>query len=82
LGRLPPKAGQVLEAILYRGGLQRGEISTVLGVTPRHARRIVASLLERGALASETSRAPLLLAFPAILAGRWMSGLFPGPSEP
>lgn len=77
---LPPKAGQVLEAILYRGALPRGEVGDLLGLTTRHARRIVASLFERGVITSESSRAPLSLAFPAALAGRWMPGLFPEPA--
>jgi Fic family protein len=77
LNALPPKAGQVLEAALYRGELPRGEVSELLGLTTRHARRIVATLLERGVIASESTRAPLRLAFPATLASRWMPGLFP-----
>ena len=76
-GVLPPKSRQLLEAILYRGALSRGDVSTVLATGDRQARRIVSALLERGVLASESSRAPLALAFPAALAGRWMPGLFP-----
>jgi Fic family protein len=74
---MPPKAGAVLEAILYRGELPRGEVAALLGLTPRHARRIVSELLARGVLASEGPRDPLALAFPASLASRWMPGLFP-----
>ena len=77
LNGLPPQAGQILEAVLYRGEMPRGEVGELLGLTPRHARRTVATLLERGVLASEHSRAPLHLAFPAALASRWMPGLFP-----
>jgi len=78
LGHLPPKSGAVLEAILYRGELPRGEAVTVVGTGVRQARRIVTSLLERGVLESETPRAPLRLTFPAALGSRWMPGLFPG----
>ncbi len=77
LDTLPAKAGNVLESVLYRGELPRSEISTLLGVTPRHARRIVSSLVEKGVLVSDGPRDPLRLAFPAALAGRWMPGLFP-----
>lgn len=76
-GELPPKAGLVLEAILYRGELPRGDADTLLGTGERQARRIVSSLLGKGVLVSETTRAPLRLAFPAALASRWMPGLFP-----
>ncbi len=74
---LPSKAGRVLEAILYRGEIPRGDVAGVVGVSARHARRIVASLTERGVLVAGSSRAPLRLAFPASLAPRWMPGLFP-----
>ncbi|MCB2262820.1 MAG: Fic family protein [Candidatus Thiosymbion ectosymbiont of Robbea hypermnestra] len=74
---LPPKAGRILEAILYRGELPRGEVPELLGASERNARRIVAALAEHGVIVSENTRAPLRLAFPAKLASRWMPGLFP-----
>ena len=76
-GTLPPKAGMILEAILYRGELPRGDVADILGMGDRQARRVVAALIERGVVVSETTRAPLRLAFPAKLASRWMPGLFP-----
>lgn len=75
--RLPKNAGAILEAVLYRGELPRGEIPALLNATDRTARRATSALLERGVLASDSPRAPLRLAFPAALAGRWMPGLFP-----
>jgi Fic family protein len=75
--RLPPKSGAVLEAILYRGSLPRGDVADLLGMGKRNARRVVAALTDRGVIKSESTRAPLFLAFPATLAGRWMPGLFP-----
>ncbi len=77
MGELPTKAGAILEAILYRGELPRGDAGTLLGTGERQARRIVSSLLDKGVVVSETTRAPLRLAFPAALASRWMPGLFP-----
>jgi hypothetical protein len=50
---LAPHSDKILEALLYRGELQRGVI------------------------VSDSSRAPLRLAFPASLAARWMPELFP-----
>lgn len=76
-GSLPAKAGNILEAVLYRGELPRGEVASILGASDRHARRVVASLNEDGVIASESTRAPLRLRFPAKLASRWMPGLFP-----
>lgn len=75
--RLPPKSDIVLKATLNRGELPRGEVSELLGVTDRQARRVTSSLLDAGVLVSSGIRAPLTLAFPATLAGRWMPGLFP-----
>lgn len=76
-GALPPKSGRVLEAVFFRGELPRGEVDTLLGTSVRSARRIVSELVQREVLVSESTRAPLRLAFPAALAERWMPGLFP-----
>ena len=67
---LPAKSGAVLEAILYRGELPRGDVDTLLGSSERSARRLTSALIERGVVTSESSRAPLRLAFPATLASR------------
>jgi Fic family protein len=80
-GTLPQKAGSILEAILYRGALPRGDVPNLLGTSDRHGRRVVAALTERGVLVSNTTRTPLRLAFPAKLAPRWMPGLFPEKSQ-
>jgi hypothetical protein len=77
LGRLPPKAGLVLDALLYRGTLPRGEVPDLVGTGERQARRVVAALIDAGVVTAQTSRAPLVLAFPAHLASRWLPGLFP-----
>lgn len=81
LERLPPKSGNILEAVLYRGDLPRGDASAIVGTGDRQARRVVSALVERGVLISETTRAPLRLSFPATLASRWMPGLFPDKNE-
>ena len=78
---LPPKAGAVLEAVLYRGELPRSDVARILGTSERNARRVTSALLERDVLVSSSTRAPLRLAFPAKLAPRWMPGLFPEPSR-
>jgi len=77
LTALPPKSGHILEAVLYRGELPRGDAAVVVGTGERQARRVVSALLEKGVLASDSPRAPLRLVFPATLASRWMPGLFP-----
>lgn len=79
-GTLPQKVGSVLEAILYRGELPRGDVAPLLGQTARHARRMVAALIERNVIVADGPRDALRLAFPAALASRWMPGLFPDPT--
>jgi Fic family protein len=76
-GALPSKAGVLLEAILYRGELPRGDVAGILGLGNRQARRVVAALIEHDVVVSQSIRTPLRLAFPAKLASRWMPGLFP-----
>ena len=76
-GALPPKSGNILEAVLYRGEVPRSDTAGIVGTGARQARRVVSALLEEGVLASDGPRAPLRLVFPATLASRWMPGLFP-----
>ena len=76
-GALPIKSDTVMRALLYNGELQRAEIPAILGLGERGARRVTSALIESGAVASDSSRAPLRLVCPATLAGRWMPGLFP-----
>ena len=76
-GSLPTKSDAIMRAVLFQGELSRAQAVELLGVTDRAARRVTSALLEIGALTSKSTRAPLKLAFPAKLAGRWMPGLFP-----
>lgn len=77
MGKSPLHSSQILETILYRSEIPRGEIPEILNVTDRHARRITSSLIEKGIITSDTPKAPIKLVFPAALASRWMPGLFP-----
>ena len=74
---LPPKSDIILKTVLYQGEVQRSETASILGMSDRAARRITSALIDIGALTSESTRAPLYLAFPAKFADRWMPGLFP-----
>jgi Fic family protein len=77
LGSLHEKSGLILDAILYRGELPRSEVTGLIGASSRTASRVVSSLIDYEVVKSETSKAPLLIHFPAALASRWMPGLFP-----
>jgi Fic family protein len=81
VGTLSPKASAILDAVLYRGSIPRGELDAVVATGDRQARRIASTLLDLGVLVSDSSRAPLRIAFPATLAARWMPGLFPDRQE-
>ena len=81
-GRLMPKSGAILEAILFRGELPRGDVPALVATGERQARRTVSSLIGAGVITSESSRAPLRIVFPARLAGRWLPGLFPDEIAP
>lgn len=76
-GELPPQSRIIMREVLCRGEIPRGEVTRLLGSSPRHARRITSVLLKRGILVSRSTRAPLRLAFPAEFASRWLPGLFP-----
>jgi Fic family protein len=77
--QLAPKADIVLDALLDRGQIQRGELPYLLGVSDRQARRVVQSLFRAGAVHSHSPRSPLQPKFPATLAPRWLPGLLPEP---
>jgi Fic family protein len=77
LGALPAQSVRLLEAVLHRGELPRGEVDEIARTGERQGRRILSALLDRGVLGSDGPRAPVHLAFPAELAQRWMPGLFP-----
>lgn len=74
---LPSKSDVVLKMALYDGEVKRADIPEQLGVTERTAARITSALVKTGVLTSESTRAPLRLAFPATIADRWLPGLFP-----
>ena len=58
LNNLPPKANNILEALLYRGELPRGEAAAIIGTGERQARRVVSALIDLGVVTSESTRAP------------------------
>lgn len=76
-GSLHEKSGLILEAILYRGELPRGDVTRLLDLSSRTASRIVSGLFDHDVVTSETPKAALRIHFPAKLAPRWMPGLFP-----
>lgn len=81
MGRLLPKSDAILKTILFRGELLRKELPEVTGVGERQSRRIVAALTKLGVIKTAGTKAPLHLAFTAVLASRWLPGLFPDKAD-
>ncbi len=76
LRSLPPRASAVISLLLV-GELPRGDIQSITNSSPATARRVISALSDFGIVVSESSRAPLKLAFPAALASHWLPALFP-----
>jgi len=72
-----PKAILLLDAILYRGEVSRGEVAQIISTKARYARLVVADLEKHNVVRSRTPYGRLRINFPAALAPRWMPGLFP-----
>jgi len=67
----------VLREAVLAGEVERGMIPMLTGYEERGARNVTAALVEAGMLAASSHRAPLRLAFPAVIAERWFPNLYP-----
>jgi Fic family protein len=74
---LKPEAFVLLEQVLQRGELQRGEAGRVTGLKERVARDLLASMLNAGILGSDTPKGPVSLRFPLDAAEILFPKLFP-----
>ena len=76
-GRLPKGTFPLLREALLAGELPRGKAAEITGYGERMARNVVAGLVRKGYLKSESSRKPLILAFPIDAVERWFPRLYP-----
>ncbi|MGB3224952.1 MAG: Fic family protein [Desulforhopalus sp.] len=67
----------ILREALLAGEVQRGRAGEITGYGERMARMVVAELLKKGYLKSETTRTPLILSFPIDALERWFPKLYP-----
>ena len=83
IGLLPPPPGagafraeatRLLEQLVYRGAIPRGEVRTLLNLEERTARRVTGILVAEGFVESTSTRAAIRLKIPA----RVEAHLFPG----
>ena len=72
-----PEAFLILETILLRGELVRGDIARISGLKERTARGVLALLIENGILASETPKGAISLRFPIHTTEILFPNLFP-----
>jgi Fic family protein len=77
-GTFSSEAVLLLEEALLRGEVDRGDISRVMRLPGRTARRVFNEVLESGLLASNTPRGPVSLRFPADTQDILFPRLFPG----
>lgn len=72
-----PEAHRLLDDILLRGELPRGDAERATGLKERTARELLRSLIEDGLLASDTPKGPVSLRFPLKSAEELFPHLFP-----
>lgn len=72
-----PEAFYILEAVLLRGEVSRGEVSRISGLKERTARMLLSKLVEDGILASETPKGAVSLRFPVNAVEVLFPTLFP-----
>ena len=74
---LKPEAARILEDVLVRGEMPRGEAERASGLKERSARMVLGRLSEGGLLDSETPKGPVSLRFPAHAVDMLFPRLFP-----
>ncbi len=69
---------ELLRVVLIRGQVERGNVATILNVTPRTARAVIKELTGAGILGSDTPRSTLGLRFPSLTHEMLFPNLFAG----
>lgn len=75
---LKPEAGYMLQEVLLRGEMGRGDVLRVYGMAERSARTLMGQLLDEGLLVSDTPKGAVRMGFPTHLAGHLFPDLYPG----
>jgi Fic family protein len=74
---LKPEAFALLEQVLQRGEVPRGDAPRITGLKERNARDLLGAVLADGILASETPKGPVSLRFPLDAVEILFPNLFP-----
>jgi Fic family protein len=73
---MKPEAAKIIEAVLLRGHMTRGESAEAAGL-PRTGRDILPQLIAEGILVSNMPKGPVRVAFPTHFAGYLFPDLYP-----
>ena len=73
---MKPEAGKVLQEVLLRGEMARGEAASASGLG-RSGRDVLAQLLEEGLLVSSTPKGPVRVSFPTHISPYLFPDLYP-----
>lgn len=76
-GRLPKGSFDLLREALLIGSFERGKADQITGYKERQARSVLAELVTKGMLVSDTPKSPVRLTFSADIAERWFPKLYP-----
>ena len=78
---LPSGCGRVLREIFLHGEIMRGEVSRIIGASPRTAQKVTGDLLSQRLVISGSPKGPLRLGFPADAAAHYFPNLYPAGTD-
>src|SRR5664280_1543357 len=78
---LPRGSALVLRELFLRGEIARGEVSRIIGASPRTAQKVSGELLSQRLITSTSPKGPLCMGFPADAAGHYFPNLYPAGAE-
>src|SRR2546423_4524288 len=73
---LPKGSALVLREIFLRGEIARGDVSRIIGASPRTAQKVTGELLSQRLASSASPKGTLRLGFPSEAAGHYFPKLY------
>ena len=78
---LPQGSANVLKEIFLRGEIARGDVTRLIGASPRTAQKVTGELLSRRLVTSGSPKGRLRLGFPSDAAGEYFPNLYPAGAD-